>query len=256
MRALMFNLRRPIFADRRVREALTLAFDFEWMNRALFHGSLRRVDSYFPNSEFAADGRPSQGELTLLEPFRGQLSGQVFGPSFVAPKTDGSGDEGLRPNLRLAMGFLEGAGWEVRDGRLVDAKTGRPFVFEILLHDPHDVRMALPFARALKRLGIAAAVRTVDEAHYIQRRGRFDFDMILDDWDQPPSPVIYWSSKEANVPGSRNYPGVKSPAVDALTRAVADAKNRTQLLDAVHALDRVMTWGYYTIPLYDRPQRD
>jgi microcin C transport system substrate-binding protein len=254
MRALMFNLRRPIFADRRVREAMTLAFDFEWMNRVLFRNSFRRIESYFPNSELAAQGLPTDGEKALLAPFRDQLSGQVFGPAFMAPRTDGSGDEGLRPNLRLAMGYLEAAGWEVRDGRLVNAKTGEPLAFEILLHDPHDERMALPFARALKRLGITATVRTVDEPQYIQRRSQFDFDMILDYWDQTPSPVtepmIYWSSKEADIRGSRNYPGIKSPAVDALTQAVADAKDRTQLMDAVHALDRVMTWGYYTIPLY------
>ncbi len=254
MRGLMFNLRRPLFADRRVREALGLAFDFEWMNRALFRGSFKRIESYFPNSELAAHGPPSEGELALLAPFRDQLPPEVFGPAFEAPKTDGSGDMGLRPNLRRAMGLLDAAGWLVRDGQLVDGKTGAPFAFEILLHDPHDERMALPFARALKRLGIKATVHTIDEPQYIQRRSQFDFDMLLDYWDQTPSPVteplIYWSSKEADIRGSRNYPGIKSPAVDALATAVADAKDRAQLLDAAHALDRVMSWGYYTIPLY------
>ncbi len=254
MRALIFNLRRPIFADRRVREALNLAFDFEWMNRVLFHGAFRRIESYFPNSELAAAGLPTDGERALLEPFRDQLPGQVFGPDYRARQTDGTGDEGLRPNLRRAMGFLEAAGWVVRDGRLVDGTTGAPFTFEILLHDPHDERMALPFARALKRLGIAATVRTLDEPQYIQRRGQFDFDMILDYWDQTPSPVteplIYWGSKAADIKGSRNYPGIKSAAVDALAGAIADARDRQQLLDRAHALDRVMTWGYYTIPLY------
>jgi microcin C transport system substrate-binding protein len=254
MRALIFNLRRPFFADRRVREALNLAFDFEWMNRALFRDSFRRIESYFPNSELAATGDPSPGELALLEPFKDQLPPEVFGPAWAAPRTDGSGDEGLRPNLRKAMGLLEAAGWTVRDGRLVDARTGAPFAFEILLHDPHDERMALPYARALKRLGITATVRTLDEPQYIQRRSQFDFDMILDQWAQTPSPVtepqIYWSSREADAKGSRNYAGIKSAAVDALTSAISDAKDRTQLLDRVHALDRVMTWGYYTVPLY------
>jgi microcin C transport system substrate-binding protein len=254
MRGLIFNLRRPRFADRRVREALDLAFDFEWMNRALFRDSFLRIQSYFPNSDMAARGEPSPGELALLEPFRKELPAEVFGPAWAAPTTDGSGDEGLRPNLRRAMGLLEAAGWTVRDGKLVDGKTGTPFAFEILLHDPHDERMALPFARALKRLGIAATVRTIDEPQYIQRRSQFDFDMILDNWIQTPSPVsepqIYWSSREADAKGSRNYPGIKSPAVDALTAAVIDAKDRAELLDRLHALDRVMTWNYYSIPLY------
>jgi microcin C transport system substrate-binding protein len=254
MRALIFNLRRPFFADRRAREALNLAFDFEWMNRALFRGSFKRIESYFPNSQLAASGDPSPGELPLLAPFKDQLPPEVFGPAFTAPTTDGSGDEGLRRNLRKAMGLLTAAGWIVRDGKLVNAATGAPFVFEILLHDPHDERMALPYARALKRIGITATVRTLDEPQYIQRRSQFDFDMILDQWIQTPSPVtepqIYWSSREADAKGSRNYAGIESAAVDALTAAVADARDRPQLLDRVHALDRVMSWGYYVVPLY------
>ncbi len=254
MRALMFNLRKPIFADRRVREALNLAFDFEWMNRVLFRGSFKRINSYFPNSELAARGWPTDGELAMLNPFKDQLPAEVFGPAFVNRQTDGSGDEGLRPNLRRAMGLLDAAGWVVQDGKLVDGKTGAPFAFEILLHDPHDERMALPFARALKRIGITATVRTIDEPQYIQRRGQFDFDMILDEWLQTPSPInepaIYWSSAEADKKGSRNYPGIKSAAVDTLTAAIADAKDRTELLDRTHALDRAMSWDYYVIPLY------
>ena len=254
MQALIFNLRRPLFTDAKVRQALGLALDFEWMNRALFRGSFHRIESYFPNSEFAARGTPSAGELALLEPFREQLPSEVFGPAFVAPQTDGSGDEGLRPNLRKAMALLQQAGWVVRDGKLVNGVTGAPFAFEILLNDPHDERLALPFARALKRLGIDARVKTIDPPQYIQRRSQFDFDMILDLWDQTPSPVtepsIYWGSRDADAKGSRNYPGIRSQAVDALAASVADAKDRPELLDRMHALDRVMSWGYYTIPLY------
>jgi microcin C transport system substrate-binding protein len=254
MRALMFNLRRPIFADRRVRQALGLAFDFEWMNRTLFRGSFKRIESYFPNSEFAATGEPSPGERKLLEPFRDQLPPEVFGPAWRAPETDGSGDEGLRPNLRKAMALLEEAGWIVKDGRLVDGKTGAPFAFEILLDDPHDERMALPYSRALRRLGVQATVKTIDPPQYIQRRSQFDFDMILDKWEQTPSPVteplIYWGGKGATAAGSRNYPGINAPAVDALAAAVADARDRQQLLDSLRALDRALDWGYYTIPLY------
>jgi microcin C transport system substrate-binding protein len=252
MRALIFNLRRPIFADRRVREALNLAFDFEWMNRALFHGAYRRIESYFPQSDLAASGDPSPGEFALLRPFLGQVPPEVFGPAWVAPITNGSGDVGLRSNLRQAMGLLTAAGWVVRDGRLVDGKTGQPFAFEILLGDPHDRRMALPYVRALARLGIAATVSSPDAAVYLQRRGAFDFDMIADRWDQPAgAPEIPWTSTAADTKGSANYPGIKSPAVDALAAVIAAARDPVQRLDGVHALDRVLTWGYYTVPLYD-----
>jgi len=253
-RSFIFNTRRPLFADRRVREALTLAFDFEWMNRALFGGLFHRIESYFPNSDLAAAGLPSPAELALLEPFRAELPPDVFGPAWRAPATDGSGDIGLRPNLRKAMDLLRQAGWVVRDGRLVSAADGKPFAFEILLQDPHDERVALPYVQALKRLGIRASVRTLDVPQYIQRRAQFDFDVIADYWVQNPSPVtepmIYWHSKGAELRGGRNYPGIRSPAVDALTAAVADARDRQELLDRSHALDRVLTWGYYAIPLY------
>lgn len=254
MRALMFNTRRSIFADRRAREALTLAFDFEWMNRALFGGMFHRIESYFPNSDLAARGTPSPAELALLEPYRDRLPPEIFGPAFQAPRTDGSGDIGLRPNLRTAMALLAQAGWVVSDGRLVSARDGKPFAFEILLQDPHDERVALPYVQALKRLGIAASVRTLDVPQYIQRRAQFDFDMIFDWWEQTPSPVtepmIYWDSKGAEAKGSRNYPGIRSAAVDALTAAIADANDRQQLIDRARALDRVLTWGYYAVPLY------
>jgi microcin C transport system substrate-binding protein len=252
MRGLMLNQRRPIFADRRVREALLISFDFEWTNRVLLGGTSRRIASYFPNSELAASDRPSAGELALLDPFRAVLPPEVFRTSFTPPRTDGSGDEGIRPYLRRAMAQLEAAGWVVRDRRLVDGKTGAPFTFEILLHDRADQRIVIPFVRTLKRLGIAATVRVVDEADYIRRRNRFDFDMILDRWDEAAlaEPALCWGSAQADTPGSLNYPGIESPIADALIADMATAKDRVGRLDAAHALDRVLTRGYYVVPLY------
>ena len=253
-RGLIFNTRRPLFADRRVREALSYAFDFEWMNRALMGGMFRRINSYFPNSELVPEGPPNTNELALLEPFRNELPPEVFGPAYRPPETDGSGDVGLRPNLRKAMALLESAGWVVRDGQLVGDKTGKPFRFEILLQDPHDARIALPYAQALRRLGIAASVRVLDLTQYVGRRAQFDFDMIMDRWILTMSPgveqMVYWGSKAADTPGSLNYAGVKSPAIDALASSIAAAPTRADMLDRVHALDRALTWGHYMIPLY------
>lgn len=254
MRALMLNLRRPFFADRRVREAMLISFDFEWIDRTLYDGRLRRIASYFPDSDFAAHGPPTDGEVALLDPFRDQLPPEVFKIAFTPPRTDGSGDEGIRYHLRRAMAQLDASGWVVQDGRLADGKTGTPFAFEILLHDQRDMRLVLPFARVLKRLGIVATVHVLGDAAYRTRRDRFDFDMILDDWAMPASPTgeprACWGSATADTPGSCNYPGIESPVVDALTAAMADAKDPVQRLDAAHALDRVLTRGYYVIPLY------
>ena len=252
MRGLMLNLRRPIFADRRVREALLIAFDFEWTNRVLLGGRYRRISSYFPNSELAASDRPSAGELALLDPFRAELPPEVFKTSFTPPRTDGSGDEGIRPYLRRAMAQLDAAGWVVRDGRLVDGKTDAPFAFDILLRNPEDQRIVMPYARTLSHLGIAATVRVVNDADYIRRRDRFDFDMVLDQWDEAAlaQPALCWGSAQADIAGSRNYPGIKSPIVDALIAGMAAAKDHAGQLDAAHALDRVLTRGYYVIPFY------
>ncbi len=252
MRGLMLNLRRPIFADRRVREAMLISFDFEWTNRVLLGGADRRIASYFPNSELAASDRPSSGELALLDPFRADLPPEVFKTSFTPPRTDGSGDEGIRPFLRRAMAQLETAGWTVRGGRLVDGKTGAPFTFEILLRSAEDQRIVLPYVRTLSHLGIAASVNVVSEAEYIRRRDRFDFDMILDRWNEAAlaEPALCWGSAQADIAGSRNYPGIKSPIVDALIADMAAAKDHAAQLDAARALDRVLTRGYYVVPLY------
>lgn len=252
MRALIFNTRRPIFADIRVREALGYALDFEWMNRTLFHGAFKRTQSYFPNSELAATGVPAGIELEALEPWRAELPPELFTTPFEPPSTDGGGN--ARANLRMAARLLGEAGWVVRDGRLVDAQSGRPFTFEILLNDPSSEKVALEFSRALRRLGIEASVRTVDGAQFQQRLEAFDYDMTLYRWISTLSPgneqLFYWGSRAADQPGSRNYAGIKSAAVDAIAASIATASDRETLVARTRALDRTLLWGHYAIPLY------
>lgn len=255
-RGLIFNERRPLFRDIRVREALGLATDFAWINRTLYHGLLTRTASYYPNSELAATGVPEGLERSLLEPFAGHLPAALFERPFALPETDGSGPAGTRANLRRALALLAEAGWTVRDGRLVDG-AGRPFAFEILIGDPADERVALEFARGLGRLGIAAAVRTVDGAQYQARMDGYDFDMTVRFWHSTLSPgneqVYYYGSAAADQPGSRNLPGIKDPVVDALAASLAGTRTRAELVARVRALDRVLLWGRHMIPLFHSP---
>lgn len=254
MQGYAFNLRRPLFGDVRVREALAQAFDFEWANRNLFYGQYARTNSYFDNSELAAKGLPGADELALLEPLRAQVPPQVFTAQFQSPPTDP--DLGIRPNLRRAVALLEQAGWQVVDGKLQDA-GGQPFRFEILLNSPAFERITLPFARNLKRLGIDANVRTVDPTQYVNRVREFDFDMIVMSWGQSLSPgneqSMYWSSEAADQPGSRNVGGIRNKAIDTLIDKVIAAPDRRELVAATRALDRVLLWNWYVIPQWHSP---
>ena len=250
MQGYVFNTRRPLFRDRRVREALGHAFDFEWTNRTLFYGAYTRTASYFANSELAARGVPGPGELKVLEPFRGRVPEEVFTREYRPPKSDGSGF--IRENLLTALRLLEQAGWVVRDMKLVNRATGEPFEFEILLDDPGFERITLPFTKNLEHLGIRARPRTVDPAQYEKRVEHFDFDMIVKVWGQSLSPgneqVDYWTSERASVPGSENLAGIQDPVVDALVAAVIAAPDRQSLVDRTRALDRVLRWGFYVVP--------
>jgi len=209
MQAFVFNSRRDLFRDRRVRQALGYVFDFEWTNKNLFYGQYTRTRSYFSNSELAARGLPSSEELKILEPFRGKIPEEVFTKEFTVPATDGKGN--IRANLRAAIKLLKQAGWTFKDRKLVNAKTGAPFTFEILLSQPTWERIALPFVRNLKRLGIEARVRTVDAAQYQKRSEEFDFDMVVDVFGQGLSPGNeqrdYWTSKVADIRGNRDKAG-------------------------------------------------
>lgn len=252
MRAFMMNLRRWPFGDRRVRQALTLALDFDWINETYFNGLQRRVDSYYPNSELAARGMPGPAEQRLLAPFADRLPPELMTRPFTLPRSDASGPAGQRRNLRAAFRLLHESGWQVVGNRLEDG-SGRPFAFEILLNDPDEERIALEFVRSLARLGIAAAVRTVDSSQYQQRLNEFDYDMIINRWISTLSPgneqLIYYGSAAADQPGSRNYPGIRSAVVDALVEGLAAARTREDLVAHARALDRVLLWGYYVIPL-------
>jgi microcin C transport system substrate-binding protein len=249
MQGFVFNTRRPIFRDPRVRAALAAAFDFEWSNAHLFYGAYTRTRSYFSNSELASRGLPSPAELAVLEPFRGRVPDEVFTREYQPPSTEPGG---LRPNLVRALELLKEAGWVVRDLRLVNAETGEPFTFEILLDDATFERIALPFVKNLERLGITARVRTVDSAQYEYRLKQFDFDMTVAVFPQSLSPgneqVDYWASVSADTPGSRNLPGVRDPVVDKLIELLIAAPDRAALVARTRALDRVLLWGHYVIP--------
>ncbi len=252
MRGFVFNTRRDIFKDVRAREALGYAFDFEWTNKSLLQGAYTRTVSYFDNSELGSQGVPAGAELALLEPYRGQVPDSIFAAPFALPATDGSGN--IRANLRSAQGLLRGAGWQVREGKLVGGTDGAAMEFEIMLVSPSYEKIALAYARNLERLGITANVRTVDSAQYQARRTDFDYDMIINRWGISLSPgneqAFYWGTQAAGEPGSRNYMGVEDPVVDALIEKVTGAADRQGLVDAMRALDRVLLAGHYLIPLY------
>ena len=249
MQGYFFNTRRPVFQDRRVRQALAYAFDFEWTNKNLFYGQYTRTQSYFSNSELAATGPPGPEELRLLEPFRGKVPDEVFTKEYHPPTTDGSGN--IRTNVTEALRLLQEAGWTVKGQKLVNA-GGEPMTFEILLSDPTWERITLPFAKNLERLGIGARVRTVDAAQYQKRIEDFDFDVVVEVVGESLSPGNeqreFWTSEAAKTKGSRNYAGVADPAVDRLVEQVIAAPDRASLVARTRALDRVLLWGHYVIP--------
>lgn len=250
MQAFFLNTRRAVFKEPKVRQALNYAFDFEWTNRNLFFGAYKRTESYFSNSELASEGLPGPAELELLEPFRAQLPPEVFEQAYQAPRTDGRGLP--RQNLRIAARLLEEAGWVIRGNRRVHQESGRPMRFEILLYDPTFQRIALPYVRNLERLGIAATVRVVEPAQFVERVRRFDYDLMIGGIGQSLSPGneqrYFFGSQAADTEGSRNYSGVKDPVVDALIEKVISAPDRESLITATRALDRVLLWGHYVVP--------
>ena len=254
MQALVFNQRQPKFQDIRVRQALSYAFDFEWMNKAIFNGQYERLQSYFHNSELAATGTPSAEELLLLTPLLPQLSTiqrQAVLSEWRVPVSDGSGFN--RNNLLKARQLLLAAGYRYADGRLLNPQ-GQPFKIEILNQDAAIERVLLPFVRNVRRLGIEVQIRSLDAPQYIERRRIHDFDMTIDGFSQSLSPgteqLNYWGSAAASEMGSRHSMGIQNPVVDALLDRLVRAPNRTELLTATHALDRVLRAGYYSIPMY------
>jgi len=250
MQAFVLNLRRPVFQDRRVREGLNYLFDYEWTRTNLSYGLFQRSKSYFSNSELASSGPPSPAELALLEPFRGKIPDEVFTKPFEPPTTDGSGN--IRANLRTALGLFKEAGWELKNNKLTNTKTGEPFRFEFLLVQADMERIVQPFLRNLERAGIEASIRVVDTAQYQNRTDNFDYDVIIERFLQSLSPGNeqrdYWESSRADLPGSKNSIGIKDPAVDALVEKLIAAPDRDSLIAATRALDRVLLWNWYVIP--------
>lgn len=251
---LVFNTRRPIFSDVRVRQALTLLFDFEWVNRNYFFGLYTRAAGFFAGSELSAYGRPANDrERALLKPFAAEITPGILDGSYRLPVSDGSGRD--RDTLRAALNLLSEAGYELDDTVLRQRSTKAAFTFEILVTTRDQERIALAYARDLKRAGIEATVRPVDPVQFDQLRSDYDFDMIENRWDQSLSPGneqwFYWGSTAADGPGTRNYMGAKSPAIDAMITALLAARRRPNFVSAVRALDRALISGFYAIPLFN-----
>ncbi len=251
MQGFVFNLRRPLFRDPRVRQALTWAFDFEWANAKLFYGQYTRTHSYFSNSELASRGLPEGEELEILNKYRDRLPPEVFTEAYRPPATDGSGR--IRKNLKQAVKLLSEAGWKIdRKTRKLTDSAGNTFSFEILLNSPSWERIALPYVKNLKKLGIEARVRMVDSAQYQERTETYDYDMLVDVFGQSLSPGNeqrdFWSSNAAARPGSRNTIGISDPVIDELIELVISAPDRTSLVARTRALDRALLQGHYVIP--------
>ena len=252
MQAFTFNTRREKFKDARLRRAFNFAYDFEEMNKQIFFGQYKRISSYFDGTELASSGLPQGQELEILEKVRDKVPAEVFTTPYTNPV--GGNPENVRANLREATRLLREAGYEVRNQKLVNAKTGEGLSVEILTEDPNSERFILFYKPSLERLGITVTVRTVDDPQYENRLRNWDFDVIVASWPESLSPGNeqrdFWGSPAADTPGSRNYVGIKNPAVDALIERVIFAKDRDELVAATRALDRVLLWNHYVVPQF------
>jgi len=255
MQAFVFNSRRELFTDPRVRRALAFAFDFEWTNQNLFNNQYSRSNSYFENSELASSGLPSKEELEILTPYKAKLPSAVFDEAYTVPNT--TKPNSIRKNLRTAIGLLKEAGWAVKDGKLTHKESGKLFSFEFLLYQKDFERIVQPFIKNLEKLGITTSIRVVDTSQYVNRRRSFDFDVMVSGIGQSNSPGNeqreYWHSSKANTEGSRNMAGIKDPVIDELIDLVISAPDRKSLVTRTRALDRVLLAGHYVIPNWFNP---
>jgi microcin C transport system substrate-binding protein len=257
MQSFVLNLRRPQFADRRVRQAFNYAFDFEWANKNLFFGQYERVGSYFQNSELAAPKElPTGRELEILNEVKDQVPPEVFSEVHSNPVNDARGH--IRDNLRKAVTLLKEAGYAVKDRVLTDTKTGKPLEVEFLLVSPLFERIVQPYLRNLERLGIRGKIRLVDSAQYARRLNGFDYDIVVGNFPQSDSPGNeqrdFWGSDAADRDGSMNLIGVKDPAIDRLIDRVIFTKDRAELVAATRALDRVLLWNDFVVPQWFAPK--
>ena len=250
MQAFAFNIRRDKFGDPRARLAFNYVFDFEEMNKQIFFGQYKRIDSYFEGTELAATGLPTDRELELLVTVRDKVPAEVFTTAYSNPV--GGNPNAVRTNLHEAVRLFKEAGYEVRDLQLVNSKTGEPYAVEFLADNPNFERVFLFFKPSLDRLGINVTVRTVDDAQFENRLRNRDFDIVTASWGQSLSPGNeqrgYWGSQAADQPGSLNLIGIKNPAVDAMIERITFAKSRADLVAATKALDRVLLWNHYVVP--------
>jgi peptide/nickel transport system substrate-binding protein len=254
---LVFNTRRPVFSDIRVRQALMQLFDFEWINRNYFFGLYGRSPSYFAGSELSAYGRPADLRERELLKFASHILLDILDGSYRLPVTDGSGRD--RKTLRSALTLLSQAGYDL-DGTVLRQRSSKtPLTFEILVTTRDQERIALAYMRDLRRAGIEASVRAVDAVQFDQRKLGFDFDMVQNRWDQSLSPgneqSFYWGSEAAAIQGTRNYMGVRDPAIDVLIAAMLEAREHPAFVSAVRALDRMLMSGFYTIPVFSAQQQ-
>jgi microcin C transport system substrate-binding protein len=251
MQGFIFNIRKSKFNDAKVREAISLSMDFEWMNKSLFFGAYKRNSSFFMNTDYAAKGLPSEQELKLLEPYKSELPAELFTQEFKLPITDGSGEN--REQLVKADKLLNEAGWIIKDGKRINNKTGEVLTLEFLFQSPVYEKVASPMRKHLKRLGIEANIRIVDDAQYIKRLETFDYDIImtvLNRWVFFPGneQLTYWHSSQSDQAGSNNQAGLKSKLVDELIAKITSSTTEEELKPAAQALDRVLLWQHYTIP--------
>ena len=250
MNALVMNSRKDIFHNPRVRLALSYAYDHEWINKVLYNNAYTRTDSYFDNSPLASTGLPTPLELELLNPWKSKLPKELFTSTYKPPKSDGSGMP--RKNLKIAKEILEEEGWIIKNNKLM--KNDKEFSFEFLIVSPSVEKIAIAFQKTLEVLGITMSIRTVDSSQYQARMLNYDFDMIKTSWNVSLSPgneqQFYWGSEVGKEDGSKNYAGVNSPVVDHLIKKLIGAKTREELTTTIHALDRVLLFGHYVIPLY------
>ncbi len=250
MNALVMNSRKDLFKNSQVRLALSYAYDHEWINKVLYNNAYTRTDSYFDNSQLSSSGLPSSDELKLLNPWKSELPEEVFTKTYKPPISDGSGMP--RQNLLIAKKILEKEGWFIENGKLM--KNGNEFSFEFLIVSPSVEKIALAFKKTLKILGINMKIRTVDSSQYQARMLNYDFDMIKNSWNVSLSPgneqQFYWGSEVGKKNGSKNYAGINNVVIDDFIAKLIGAKTRKELTTIIHALDRVLLWNHYVIPLY------
>jgi len=238
-----------LFQDVRVREALQYAMDFEWMNKNLFYGAYKRLESFFENSPMAAKGLPQGEELAILEKYKDKLRPEIFTTEFHLPQTKGDGN--MRSNLKKANALLTEAGWVMKNGQRVNVQSGKSFEFEMLSYDPAYDKVLLALQRGMKALGITMTIRSMTPSQYVEQLENFNYDVVSVALQTPDTPGNeqrdLWSSAKADVKGTHNLPGVKDPVVDALLELIVTAENRESLNNRVRALDRVLLWNYYGI---------